>query len=175
MTPRYEGRANMAVINGSAGNDSLTGTASADSISGFGGNDTLNGLGAIDTLNGGAGNDTYIVTSGDVLQDSGGTDTVISEITWTLASGFEHITLTGTSAINATGNELDNLAIGNSAANVFNMRAGNDTIQAGGGDDRINMSGFGSPSYGDDVIDGGAGFDLVSFHTATAEPSGVVV
>jgi Ca2+-binding RTX toxin-like protein len=165
----------MAVVNGTAGNDSLIGTTSSDSLSGLGGNDTLNGLAAIDTLNGGADNDTYVVTSGDVLQDSGGIDTVMSDITWTLAAGFENITLTGSGAINATGNELGNFAVGNSAGNVFNLRAGNDTVQAGAGNDRIDMSRFGTPSYGDDVIDGGTGFDLVNFHTGSAALSAVFV
>jgi Ca2+-binding RTX toxin-like protein len=43
------------------------------------------------------------------------------------------------------------------------MRAGNDTIQAGAGNDWIDMSAFGTSSYGDDVIDGGAGTDTVNF------------
>src|SRR5918992_6192290 len=165
----------MAVVNGTAGNDSLTGTSSADTLNGFGGNDTLNGLAGIDRLDGGAGNDTYIVTSGDVLVDSGSVDTVVTDITWTLGSGFENITLTGTGNINATGNELNNFAIGNSGANIFNLRAGNDTIQAGGGNDRIDMSRFGTASYGHDVVDGGAGFDFVSFRTGSGALSGVVV
>jgi Ca2+-binding RTX toxin-like protein len=37
------------------------------------------------------------------------------------------------------------------------------------------MSSFGAASHGDDVIDGGTGFDLVSFDTATAASSAVVV
>src|SRR5918992_455910 len=165
----------MAVVNGTAGNDSLTGTSSADTLNGFGGNDTLNGLAGVDRLDGGAGNDTYIVTSGDVLVDSGGTDTVVTDITWTLGTGFENLTMAGTAAINVTGNELGNFAIGNSAANYFNLRAGNDTIQAGGGNDWIDMSNFGTPSYGDDVIDGGAGFDTVSFTTGSGQWSAITV
>jgi Ca2+-binding RTX toxin-like protein len=153
-------------IQGTAGNDSLTGTN---------GNDTLDGLGGVDTMNGMLGNDTYVVTAGDVLQDSGGIDTVVSGVDWTLGTGFENITLTGTGAISATGNELGNFAIGNGASNYFNLRSGNDTIQAGAGDDRIDMSRFGTASYGDDVIDGGAGFDLVSFHNGGGALSGVVV
>ena len=165
----------MAVINGTAGNDSLTGTEGSDSISGFGGNDTLMGLGGVDTLNGGSGNDRYIVTAGDVLVESGGIDTVVSDLSWTLGAGFENLTMTGTSAIGVTGNELANFAIGNSAANYFNLRAGNDTIQAGGGNDRIDMSAFGAASYGDDVIDGGSGFDTISFTVGSGQRSAVVV
>ena len=41
--------------------------------------------------------------------------------------GVENLTLTGTSAINGTGNELDNVLIGNSAANILTGGAGNDT------------------------------------------------
>ena len=165
----------MAIITGTSGNDSLTGTTSADSISGLAGNDTLNGLGGIDTLNGGSGDDRYIVTAGDVLVDSGGVDTVVSDLSWTLGAGFENLTMAGTSAINVTGNELDNSVIGNSAANYFNLRAGNDFIQADGGNDRIDMSGFGAASYGDDTIDGGSGFDTISFTVGSGQRSAVVV
>jgi Ca2+-binding RTX toxin-like protein len=53
--------------------------------------------------------------------------------------------------------------VGSAAANYFNARAGNDTIQAGGGNDTIDMSSFGTGDHGDDVIDGGAGFDTLDF------------
>jgi Ca2+-binding RTX toxin-like protein len=154
------------LVNGTAGDDALAGTD---------GNDTLDGLGGIDTMNGMLGDDTYFVTANDVLHDSGGIDTVMSGVSWTLGTGFENITLTGTANINATGNELGNLAIGSSGANFFNLRTGDDTIQAGGGNDRIDLSRFGTASYGDEVIDGGAGFDLVSFHTGSGALSAVVV
>jgi Ca2+-binding RTX toxin-like protein len=165
----------MATINGTAGNDSLTGTEGADSISAFDGNDTLNGLGGIDTLNGGLGNDTYIVTAGDVLSDTGGVDTVLSDVNWTLGAGFENLTMAGSSSIAVNGNELGNFAIGNSGHNYFNLRAGNDTIQAGAGDDRIDMSNGGTASYGDDVVDGGAGFDTLSFLIPSGQRSALVV
>jgi Ca2+-binding RTX toxin-like protein len=169
----------IAVDNGSTpppqGGQTITGTAGNDSLTGTSGNDTLDGLGGADTMNGMLGDDTYVVTAGDVLQDSGGIDTVRSGVSWTLGAGLENITLTGTGAISVTGNELGNLAIGNGASNYFNLRAGNDTVQAGAGDDRIDMSRFGTSSYGDDVIDGGAGFDLISFHVGGGALSGVVV
>ena len=40
---------------------------------------------------------------------------------------MENLTLTGTTAINGTGNALDNILTGNSAANVLTGGAGNDT------------------------------------------------
>src|SRR3954466_10881374 len=174
----------MATIQGTAGNDSLTGTQGNDSISGLAGADTLNGLGGndtldggvgIDTLNGGLGNDTYIVTAGDVLSDSGGIDTVVTDVNWTLGADFENVTIAGTGNVNVTDNNQDNLAIGNSGNNYFNMRAGNDTIQAGAGNDWIDMSAFGTGSYGNDVIDGGEGLDTLNFAISAGQQSGVVV
>src|SRR5687767_1322685 len=62
----------MAIINGTPGNDTLTGGNENDFINGLAGNDTLNGGAGADILDGGAGNDrmagganddTYVVDS----------------------------------------------------------------------------------------------------------------
>src|SRR3954465_5348879 len=121
--------------NSTAQNDNL-----ANSLTGTAGRDLLQGFGGAGTMAGGAGNDTYIVGTGDVLSDTGGVDTVLSDVTWALADGFENLQLIGTGNINVTGNELGNLAIGNAGNNYFNLRAGDDTIQAGAGNDWIDMS-----------------------------------
>jgi Ca2+-binding RTX toxin-like protein len=172
------------IINGTAGNDSLTGTSSDDTISGLAGNDTINALAGndrldggagTDSLNGGLGNDTYVVGTGDVLVDSGGIDTVETDVNWTLGADFENLTMTGTAALSVTGHNGNNFAIGNSGNNYFNLRAGNDTIQAGAGNDWIDMSAFGTASYGDDVIDGGAGTDTVNFAISAGQSSAIVV
>ena len=137
----------VVTINGTSGNDLIDGahtalnqplpTAGADTINGLGGNDVIFGLDGSDTLNGGAGadqmfggtgNDTYVVdNAGDVVNetDGDGTDTVQSSISFSLADpvhaigSIENLTLTGTGAINATGNGLNNLLIGNSGNNVL--------------------------------------------------------
>jgi len=52
----------MAIIQGTASNDSLIGTAADDLIDGWGGNDSLHGAEGFDRLSGGSGDDTYIVS-----------------------------------------------------------------------------------------------------------------
>jgi Ca2+-binding RTX toxin-like protein len=64
-----------------------------------------------------------------------GTDTVLSSVTLTLASNVENLTLTGTSAINGTGNSLANVLRGNTANNTLNGGTGADTMQGGAGND----------------------------------------
>ena len=159
-----------STINGTSGNDTLVGGAGNDTINGFDGNDSLVGNGGddsldggngVDTMDGGLGNDTYVVTAGDVLMDAGGTDTVKSDGNWTLADGFENLMLLGTGNWQAQGNNAANLIIGNSGVNYFNSRAGDDTIQAGDGNDSIDISTGGTSTYGTKVIDGGAGFDTI--------------
>src|SRR6476646_5383549 len=147
--------------NSTAQNDNL-----ANSLTGTAGRDLLQGFGGADTMSGGAGNDTYIVGTGDVLSDTGGVDTVVTDVSWTLAAGFENITMTGTGNISATGNNDGNFVIGNAGNNYFNMRAGNDWI---------HMSAFGTASYGNDLIDGGDGTDTVNFAISAGQQSAITV
>jgi Ca2+-binding RTX toxin-like protein len=105
--------------------NTLTGNAAANRIDG--------GAGA-DVMNGGAGNDTYVVdTVGETIIDSAGIDTVESAVSYTLGATLENLTLTGSDAVNATGNALANILDGsqNSAANVLTGLAGNDTYIVG--------------------------------------------
>ena len=54
----------MAIINGTAGGDSLDGTGQADQIFGLAGNDTIVGFGGDDLLEGGAGADELFGSDG---------------------------------------------------------------------------------------------------------------
>jgi Ca2+-binding RTX toxin-like protein len=49
----------------------------------------------------------------------------------------ENLTLTGTAAIDATGNGLDNVIVGNGGANSIRGLGGNDMLTGGGGADRF--------------------------------------
>jgi trimeric autotransporter adhesin len=121
-----------SVIYGGAGNDTINGSGSADTLYG--------GLGA-DSMTGGNGNDVYEVDDVDdvVWEDANqGVDTILSSITYTLdalVGSIENLTLTGTAAIDATGNSSNNVVTGNSANNVLNGGSGVDTLIGGLGDD----------------------------------------
>ena len=127
----------------------INGTAGNDTLSGLSGNDTLNGGLGADTMSGGLGNDKYIVDNiGDVVieQLNEGVDTVQSSITYTLSANIELLQLTGTAAVNGTGNGLNNTLTGNSAANVLNGGAGNDNLNGGVGADTL-IGGIGNDNY----------------------------
>ncbi|MGA7180532.1 MAG: calcium-binding protein [Thiobacillaceae bacterium] len=151
LSPYGTDRANLF---GEGGNDRLVGGA---------GNDVIDGGTGADTMTGGSGNDIYVVDNAadQVIENAtnsysstnswevanpywfslpGGTDTVQSSIDYTLGANVENLTLTGTAAINGTGNELDNVLTGNSAANILTGGAGNDTyvFGKGSGQDTVN-------------------------------------
>ncbi len=126
-----------------------TGNASNNVIIGNVGVNTLSGHTGADTLSGGAGNDTYVLdNSADVVIESlnEGTDTIQSSVTYTLGANVENLTLTGTTAISATGNALDNLLTGNAGINTLNGGDGNDTLNGGPGADGM-AGGLGNDSY----------------------------
>ncbi|PZO43291.1 MAG: hypothetical protein DCF19_04900 [Pseudanabaena frigida] len=106
------------------GNDFLYGYAGNDKLYGESGNDLLDGGEGIDTLVGGTGNDLYIVdTTTDTITEKSyeGTDTIQSSITFSLANlpNLENLTLTGTTAIDGTGNSASNFIRGNEGNNTL--------------------------------------------------------
>jgi RHS repeat-associated protein len=130
-------------------NNSITGNNANNTLTGLAGNDVLNGGVGKDTLIGGVGNDVYVVDNvGDVITENlnEGTDTVQSAITWTLGSNLENLTLTGTTAINGTGNGVNNTITGNGANNILTGLAGNDSLNGGAGADTL-IGGVGDDIY----------------------------
>ena len=136
---------------GKDGDDYLVGGAGADKLDG--------GTGA-DRMYGGNGDDTYVVdSSSDYVDESNstGNDTVSTTVSWTLGTNFEKLSMTGSAAINGTGNELANTLTGNNGDNVLLGLDGKDTLYGGLGNDTLNGG------AGGDVMTGGAGNDVFVF------------
>jgi Ca2+-binding RTX toxin-like protein len=147
------------------GNDAanaLTGNAGANLLDGAGGNDTLDGGRGADVLVGGAGNDTYITDGGDTITEAagGGTDTVRASASHTLGANLENLVLTGSGAINGTGNTLANTITGNGGNNILGGGGGADSLLGGGGNDRL------TGGAGRDRLEGGSGADRFVFASA---------
>ncbi len=137
--------ANKMVGNSAA--NRFIGGAGFDLLDGSAGNDTLDGGAGKDTLIGGAGKDTMIGDSGDdsysvdnvsdvVTEDANaGTDLVSSSVSYLLPINVENLTLTGTAALNGTGNGQANVMVGNAANNQLNGGSAADTLIGGRGND----------------------------------------
>lgn len=152
------------VLDGGAGNDKLYGGAGNDTLKGGDGNDLLDGGTGADRLEGGAGNDIYFVdNAGDVVVENPGPgiDLINSSVSYAaLPDNVEALVLTGTAAINGTGNSAGNAITGNNAANTLNGLGGIDVIIGGGGDDTLDGN------SGSDAIFGGDGNDTLVYRRA---------
>jgi Ca2+-binding RTX toxin-like protein len=160
------GLANVITGNGAA--NRLDGGAGNDTLAGGSGHDTLIGGLGIDSLIGGDGSDTYVVGAGDRVNETGTAastaDLVQAEVTWSLAATgnttVERLTLTGSAAIDGTGNTLANVVTGNTAHNRLSGGTGNDSLSGGLGNDTL-VGGTGR-----DTLVGGGGLDVFRFDTA---------
>ncbi len=161
-----EGRGGDDQLFGAAGNDYLFGGIGADQLFGGDGNDLLDGGTGADFLNGGTGDDIYVINdAGDQISEfgGGGNDIVRSSISYTLGTDLENLTLTGIASIDGTGNDANNVIIGNAGRNTLSGGAGNDTI--------ITVTGLAAvaPGGGFDRVDGGSGNDLLRLGGAQSD------
>ena len=148
----------MAILTGTAANDTLAGTAN---------DDTLNGLSGADKMSGGDGNDRYFIDqAGDIvteLANKGTEDYVVATFSTTLAANVEFLELAG-GALNGTGNASRNFLIGNIFDNVLSGADANDQMIGHGGDDTL-IGGKGddhlTATVGQDLLQGGAGDDIM--------------
>lgn len=162
------GRGGADRLDGGDGNDVLKGSSGQDLLLGGNGNDTLDGGVGADRLEGGLGNDSYILSEAADLvieQEGGGTDKAQAGFSTALADQIEALTLTGSAAIDGTGNALANTMTGNAAANVLSGLDGADVIKGGAGADTL-IGGLGA-----DVLIGGA--DADHFRYDSLDPTGV--
>ncbi len=162
-------------LDGGIGNDYLDGGIDhyqEDTLLGGSGDDVLFAARAdsgFDVLQGGTGNDLYFAYSdgGFFTQTmiteyaNEGIDTVIStESNWTLGDNLENLYLSflwsGGTAIQGTGNSLNNTIGGNSQNNILDGKAGNDSLSGYDGNDTL-IGGLGN-----DTLSGGNGNDRLN-------------
>jgi hypothetical protein len=114
-------------------------------------------------MSGGTGNDTYVLNvAGAAITENAneGNDTIQSSVTLTLVANVENLILTGTTAINGTGNTLNNLIRGNSGNNALNGAEGFDVVEGGAGNDTL------TDTSGGNYLNGGAGTDTLTGGTS---------
>ena len=151
VTLKESGAIQVNHAGGGSGSDTLFGTAR---------NDWINGRNGVDTMTGGAGDDTYVVTTGDKIieKSGGGIDTVLSwASSYTLPGEVENLKLEGSGNSAGTGNDLGNILTGNGGNNLLDGKGGNDILNGGAGNDTL-IGGAGR-----DVLTGGAGSDRFVF------------
>ncbi|QXH62307.1 calcium-binding protein [Pseudomonas azerbaijanorientalis] len=135
--------AGSVIIDGGAGNDTLTGGRANDHLNGGAGNDSLNGAAGADRLTGGDGSDLYYVdNAGDIVSETNATASIGG--TDSIYSFLGAYTL---------GNNVENLRLLSTGAASGTGNSLNNIIDAG---------------VGNNILDGGAGIDTLSYAYATA-------
>ena len=154
---------NFENITGSNSADTLVGDANANVIKGLGGSDSIDGGYGDDTLFGGLGNDTL---RGGYGNDTLDFSTLGNAISANLNVGYSGGTVTGEgSDITFDIERVIGTAYADAMSdsgyytlnNLFDGRAGNDTLNGGKGDDTL------VGGKGNDLLNGGDGIDTVDY------------
>ena len=129
------GNSDNNYLDGGVGDDSLSGGVGNDTLLGGVGNDTLDGGSGIDSMTGGDGDDTYyvqstldVVVETEAIKAVGGNDLVHAAVNYILGANVENLRLVSSSAINGTGNALDNTIYAANGVNEIDGGTGNDTL-----------------------------------------------
>lgn len=167
---------------GGGGNDTfksiehLIGSDFNDQLLGDDQNNRLDGGKGADKLLGGGGNDIYVLNelNGKTLDKvtetlNQGADTVQTPYSYVLPNHVEYLQLTGSNAVNSTGNALNNRIQGNDGANIVNGKEGSDILIGGNGNDVFRfdskiftkLGGMVFPINGDVIEDFKSGSDAI--------------
>ena len=153
-----------AAINGTGNalSNAMWGNGAVNTLTGGAGGDWLDGGGGADTMIGGVGDDGYFAdNAGDAIVENAGegVETVYTSLSsYTLGANVENLLLYTTSALNGTGNALDNVLTGNTVNNVLAGGAGNDLLKGGTGAGADTLAG----DAGNDILEGMDGNDVLS-------------
>lgn len=166
------GNNNISALNG---NDTVDGAAGNDSISAGSGNDWLIGGTGADTLVGGSGDDRYVIAD-SLDRVTEGADSVGGANDWiysgidiklsnTKYTNVNNLLLTGDSW-SGEGSAGANVIVGNAEGNYLAGMGGNDILigsgyGAIGSAITITSGGYYYTAQNDDILDGGAGNDIL--------------
>jgi len=147
----------------------LTGNGLAQYLYGNAGSNRLDGGGGGDVLVGFEGDDFYIVrhVADRALESANqGFDRVLAGASFTLEAGSEVETFTtidnlATTAINLTGNEIDQYLYGNAGANILDGKSGADVLTGFGGPDSFAFTSALGAANVDRITDFQAGIDKI--------------
>jgi Ca2+-binding RTX toxin-like protein len=177
-TPKCFGQKATQV--GTAGDDTLVGTKKVDVFVGKGGNDILLGKGGADLLCGNSGDDTIGGLAGNDRMDGGTGDNQLyygsatKGVTANLAT--EQATGEGTDLIrrfhSVGGSDFDDNLTGDGNVNFLFGYGGNDVLVGGPSGSDQDTTDIIDPGDGDDQVDGGGGFDMVSYQSRPQNENG---
>jgi Ca2+-binding RTX toxin-like protein len=154
-------------LDGRGGNDVVMGAGGVDYLYGGNGADHLEGGidGVQDILTGGAGNDTYIVESGDLVEEDagGGTDAIYTTGSYEMAvdAQIEYLGLLHPEALVSStliGSSVDNVIVGGNGGDWLSGKGGSDTLYGSDGNDTL------LGNDGADALVGGLGNDHLWGH-----------
>ena len=149
----------------------VSGVDNNDTLGGTAGDDILDGGAGDDDMTGGSGDDTYFVDSlNDTVTELAdeGSDTVQTDAFSLDLAGFanvENMKLTGSDALDLTGDDNANVLTGNAGVNTLTGGGGADTLDGGLGADSLK-GGAGNDTYvlanGRDTIIDVSGIDTIT-------------